>query len=59
MSLERFRKVYAHLPEAEREMPIIIVNDVKMSWEKVYKELITETILGKKIQKRLEEMDII
>lgn len=59
MSLERFRKVYAHLPEAEREMPIIIVDDVKMSWEKVYKEITKETELGKMIQKRLEDLDII
>jgi len=59
VSLERFRKVYSHLPEAERELPIVIVNDERISWEKAYKEIVGKTRLGKEIQKELERLDII
>lgn len=59
MSLERFRKVYSHLLEAERELPIVIVNDERISWERAFKEIAGKIKLGKEIQKELERLDII
>ena len=59
MSLERFIKVYASLPLEERKLTIVIIDDQPISWIRAHEEIKKDTELGKKIQKKLEEEDII
>ena len=59
MSIERFRKVYSTLPEKEKDFPIVVVDNITFSWTDAFKEIQTNLELGKKIQKKLEELKII
>lgn len=59
MSLERFRKVWAQLPETERKLPIVIVRGEPVSWEKTFEEILKKSEVGEEIQKILEEKGFI
>lgn len=59
MSKERFLKVYANLPEPEREQVIAIVDNKTYSWNVAFIEITNNTELGKKILKKLEILDIL
>lgn len=59
MSKERFLKVYANLPELEREQIIAIVDNKTYSWNVAYREITSDTELGKKILKKIEAMGIL
>ena len=60
MSLEKFRKVWSLLPEQERKLPIVVVNDEVITWEKAYEEIIIKkSELGKKIQKKMENLKLL
>jgi len=59
MSKERFLKVYANLPEPERKQIIAIVDDKSYSWDIAYYEINNNTELGKKILKKIEELEIL
>ena len=56
----KFIKVYSNLPNKIRNEDIIIVIDEKpYTWNASYFEINNNTVLGKKILKKLKEMDII
>jgi len=57
--VDKFRKIFSRLPEGEKKMPIVKVNDRIMTWEEAYYEIIKETEKGKVILKKLEEMGIL
>jgi len=59
MSLDRFRKVYSLLPDSEKKLTIILINDGKYTWEEAYSEIVKNTNVGKEIQKKLEKLKII
>ena len=59
MDISRFLKVYANVPVALRDQIIVIVDDRPLTWNAAYIELISETELGKRIQEKLIEMEII
>lgn len=59
MSLEKFRKVFSLLPEAERKLIVVVIDNKLMTWEATYKEIKENTELGKKMQKKLEDLNII
>lgn len=59
MSLERFRKVYSILPEKEKTMVIVVVDDKEYTWEEAYRQIKENSELGKIIQRKLEGLDII
>ncbi len=60
MSLEKFRKVWSLLPERERKLPIVVVNDEVITWEKAYEEImIKKSKLGKKIQEKMENLRLL
>ena len=59
MSLERFRKVFSIIPESEKNKPIVVIDDKPISWIEAHKEISENTELGKKIQGKLEELNII
>lgn len=59
MSKDKFLKVYANLPEPEREQVIAIVDGKTYSWNVAFNEISNDTRLGEKILKRMEELDII
>lgn len=59
MSKDRFLKVYANLPEPEREQIIAIVDNKTYSWNVAYSEITNDTELGKKILKKIEVMGIL
>jgi len=52
-------KVYSNLPLPLRKEVVIVINDQPISWEVAYLEIKNKTKLGEKIQKRLEELEII
>ena len=59
MSREKFLKVYANLPEPEREQVIAIIDDKPYSWNVAYNEISNNTELGEKILKKLEALGIL
>lgn len=56
---ERFMKVYNNLPLKEREQTIVVIDDEPISWKMAKREIMQETDLGKKIAKKLTELDIL
>lgn len=59
MSRERFRKVYSVLPEAERNLTVVAIDKKSITWKKAFDEIMKDTNLGKRIQKRLEQLKLI
>jgi len=59
MSKERFLKIYANLPEPEREQIIAIVDDKTYSWNIAYYEISDNTELGRNILKKMEWLGIL
>lgn len=59
MSKEQFLKIYANLPEPEREQIIAVIDGKTYSWNVAYNEIINDTSLGKKILKKMEELELI
>ena len=59
MSKEKFLKVYANLPEPEREQIIAVVDNKTYSWNVAYMEITNDTPLGKKILKKIESIGIL
>jgi hypothetical protein len=59
MSKDKFLKVYANLPEPEREQVIAIIDNKTYSWNVAFREIDQDTELGKKILKKLEIMGIL
>ncbi len=59
MSLERFRKVYSLLPESEKKLTVVVIDNEPIIWDQAYNEIKTNTELGKKIQDKLEELELI
>ena len=59
MSEEKFLKVYANLPEPEREQIIAIVEGKTYSWNVAFSEISNNTELGKKILKKIEELGLL
>lgn len=59
MSLERFMKVYSNLPINLRKETVVVVDKEPMSWDVAHNEINNDTKLGKKILKKLIELDII
>jgi len=54
-----FMKVYASLPLPERELTVIVIDNKPISWNRSHIEIKNKTELGKQIQKKLEDLDII
>ena len=59
MSKEKFLKVFANLPEPEREQVIAIIDNKTYSWNIAYNEISNDTELGKKILKKLEALELL
>ena len=59
MSKEKFLKVFANLPEPEREQVIAIIDNKTYSWNIAFNEISNNTELGKKIIKKLEALEIL
>ncbi|PIN91113.1 hypothetical protein COU57_01880 [Candidatus Pacearchaeota archaeon CG10_big_fil_rev_8_21_14_0_10_32_14] len=56
----KFVKIYSNLPDKIRKQDIIVVIEQRpYTWNAVYFEINNNTVLGKKILKKLKEMDII
>ncbi len=59
MSKEKFLKVYANLPEPEREQVIAIIDNKTYSWNVAYNEISNNTNLGKKILNKINALGLI
>lgn len=59
MSLDRFRKVFSIIPESEKKKPVIVIDDKTFTWEDAHQEILKNTEMGKQIQRKLEELNII
>ena len=56
---ERFLKVYSNLPIDIRREIILVIEDQPITWSVAYDEIMKETELGRKIIKKLIEMELI
>ena len=61
---DKFMKVYNNLPIEERQQTVIVLENQEgdeepISWKMAKREIMEETDLGKKIAKKLEELEII
>ena len=56
---EKFLKVYANLPEPERYQVIAVIDKKTYSWNTAFAEISEDTELGKKILKKMEELEIL
>jgi len=59
MSKDKFLKVYANLPDPEREQVIAVIDGKTYSWNVAFREISSDTELGKKILNKIESMKII
>jgi len=59
MTLSRFVKVYNSLPISERDLPCCVLDNEAISWKLAYFEIREKTEFGERIQKKLEEMNLI
>ncbi len=59
MTLSRFVKVYNNLPLPERDLVCVVINDEGVTWKLAYKEIKDKTELGERIQKQLEDLNLI
>lgn len=57
--IERFMRVFASLPLAERELTVVVIDEQPISWNMAYRELSQNTELGRKICAKLVELRII
>jgi len=57
--LSKFVKVYNNLPLGERNLACCVIEDEAISWKLAYEEIKKDTELGKAIQKKLENMNLI
>jgi hypothetical protein len=55
----KFSKAYAGLPEPEMEQVVVLVEDKPISWNKANNEIVAKTILGNKILKKMELLEIL
>ena len=56
----RFKKAFANLPEKVRNEDVILVVDKKpYTWNAAFFEIENNTLLGKKMLKKLEELELI
>ena len=56
---ERFLKVYSNLPIDIRKEIILLIDNKPITWDVAYQEIDKETILGKKILKKLIGLEFI
>jgi hypothetical protein len=60
MDISRFLNVYANLPVGLRsEIVVLTEDDIPMTWNAAYVEIVNNTQLGIKIYQKLEEMGVI
>lgn len=59
MTLSRFVKTYNNLPLPERDMVCVVIDDEGVTWKLAYKEIKDKTELGERIQKQLEDLELI
>lgn len=61
---DKFMKVYNNLPIEERQQTVLVLENIEgdeepVSWKMAKREIMEETDLGKKIAKKLQELEII
>jgi len=59
MSAEKFMKTYSNLPLNLRKDIVIVIDKEPITWNVAYLEIDQKTKKGKKILKKLEELNII
>ena len=57
--LDRFMKVYANLPMDERTLTVVVIDNEPISWSMAKLNIEADSELGKKIAKKLIELNII
>ena len=55
----KFLHAYANLPVPERSQVIAILNEKTYSWDTAYTEVSNKTLLGNKILKKMELLEIL
>jgi len=59
MTLSRFVKTYNNIPLVERDLACCVIDGEGVTWKLAYFEIREKTELGERIQKKLEEMNLI
>jgi len=57
--LDRFMKVYANLPMDERILTVVVIDNEPISWSMTKLNIEADSELGRKIAKKLIELNII
>ena len=57
--LSKFVKVYNNLPPPERDLVCVVIDEDGITWRLAYSEIKKDTELGKIIQKKLEDLNLI
>jgi len=58
-SYEKFMKIFPNLPILERTQVVVVIDNKEISWEVAHKEIKNRTELGREIEEKLSELDII
>lgn len=56
---EEFFKIYANLPIEERNNVVVVINKQPISWNIAYLEIKSNTKIGQKVLKTLQELKIL
>lgn len=56
---DRFFRVYSGVPESEKKLPIVVIDNKPVNWDLAYEEIKNETKTGEKILKILTDLEII
>jgi hypothetical protein len=59
MDIDKFRNIFARLPEAEKKLPIVKIDNRFYTWEECFREVANKTELGEKIYKKLKDYELI
>ena len=59
MTLSKFVRVFNSLPISERDLVCCVIGEDGISWRLAHFEIKEKTELGERIQKKLEEMNLI
>ena len=59
MGKEKFLKIYSNLPINLRKEIILVINNEPITWNVAYLEIKNNTLLGKTILRKLEELMIV
>ena len=59
MNKEKFLKAFANLPSDEKDQVIVVIDNGSYDWKRAYDEIKADTPIGKKILKKMNELELL